>query len=112
MLATVLRLLEVRGEVLSLADLDGGMEIRATIRELLWRVTDTDTSNAHYQKIRYQAHVLAAAVGDARRAQMVLEAVASTGEAPAVHIDTGNDRLTGSAAAAVERLQAHTAAHG
>ena len=110
MLATVLRLLEVRGDVLSLADLDGGTEIRATVRELLWQVTDPDTSDADYRKIRYQAQVLAAAVGDARRAQMVLEAVASAGDTPAVHVDTRNDRLTRSAADAVERLQAHTAA--
>ena len=114
LLATVLRLLEVRGDVLSLADLTGGIEIRATIRELLWQVTDPDTTDAEYHNIRYQAQVLAAAVGDARRAQMVLQTVASSGDTASVGVPAGGraDRLTRSAAAAIGRLQAHTAAMG
>ena len=112
MLVTVLRLLEVRADVLSLTDLDGGTQIRKTIRELLWRITDPNASDADYRRIRYQAHLLAAAIGDAHRAQIVLETVASAGNSPVVHVDTRTDQLNRSSAAAVERLQAHTAAMG
>ncbi len=110
LLDTVLRLLQVRVGALALADFDGGCDTRRAVREMLWHITDPATTDEEYRRLRYQASILADAVEQANRAQIVLDTVTAVDDLAWARAQTRTERVTDTADEAVRRLQAHTTA--